>query len=75
MGGRGTDKGKIAEVRPSKPIVPSYFFLWTVRASRGFKQGADIITCQSEDDSSKNVENRVRWIAQIAGRIGQERSD
>ena len=29
------------------------------RDSEGFKQGADTVTCQPEDDSSKNVENGV----------------
>ena len=43
------------------------------RVSEGFKQGADMISCQSEDDSSKNVENGVRWIAPNAGRIGQNK--
>ena len=29
------------------------------RDSEGFKQGADTVTCQPEDDSSKDVENGV----------------
>lgn len=34
-----------------------------------------MITCQSEDDSDKNGENGMRWIAPVAERVGQERSD
>lgn len=37
------------------------------RDSEGFKQGTDTVTCQSEDDSSKDAGNRVRW------RTGQEK--
>lgn len=49
--------------------------MWTVKASGGFREGADRITCQSKADSSKNVENSLRWIALVAGRIGKERSN
>lgn len=31
------------------------------RDSEGFKQGTDTVTRQSEDDSSKDAGNRVRW--------------
>ena len=34
-----------------------------------------MVTCQSEDDSSKNVENGVRQIVLVGRRIGQERTN
>ncbi|KAJ8781773.1 hypothetical protein J1605_010757 [Eschrichtius robustus] len=39
------------------------------RVSEGFKQGADMISCQSEDDSSKNVENgmEARYVLNVSG--------
>lgn len=63
-------EGKIAEVRPSKPVAR-----WSFSYRQLDPVGADVIKCQSEDDSSKNVENGVRWRVLVAGRLGQERAE
>nr|XP_025729326.1 polycystin-2 [Callorhinus ursinus] len=43
---------------------------WKVRARGGLKEGADMVTYQAEDDSSKNAENGVRQIVLVGGRLG-----
>lgn len=43
---------------------------WGIQA-----EGADTIASQSDDDSSKNAENGVRWMALVAGNVGEERPD